>query len=116
MPEDVPVEIRDLAERRAAARRSRDWAAADALRDELLAAGWKAVDSGTMYDLERAAPPDVDEGGVMRYGILNRPPHFDVHQSGTVGNIGTQGCMFDNLIRRDPRDSGKSIVPDLAHS
>jgi hypothetical protein len=52
----------------------------------------------------------------MRYGILNRPPHFDVHQSGTVGNIGTQGCMFDNLIRRDPRDSGKSIVPDLAHS
>jgi ABC-type transport system substrate-binding protein len=52
----------------------------------------------------------------MRYGILNRPPHFDVHQSGTVGNIGTQGCMFDNLIRRDPRDSGKTIIPDLAHS
>ena len=24
--------------------------------------------------------------------------------------------MFDNLIRRDPRDNGKSIVPDLAHS
>jgi peptide/nickel transport system substrate-binding protein len=39
-----------------------------------------------------------------------------VHQSGTVGNIGTQGCMFDNLIRRDPRDSGKTIIPDLAHS
>src|SRR6266851_4806882 len=27
-----------------------------------------------------------------------------------------RGCMFDNLIRRDPRDSGKTIVPDLAHS
>ena len=64
-----------------------------------------------------AAPePNPKRGGVMRYGILNRPPHFDVHQSGTVGNIGTQGCMFDNLIRRDPRDSGKTIVPDLAHS
>ena len=25
-------------------------------------------------------------------------------------------CMFDNLIRRDPRDSGKTIIPDLAHS
>src|SRR5260370_26811999 len=24
--------------------------------------------------------------------------------------------MFDNLIRRDPRDSGKTIVPDLANS
>jgi hypothetical protein len=31
----------------------------------------------------------------MRYGILNRLSHFDVHQSGTVGNIGTQGYMFD---------------------
>ena len=24
--------------------------------------------------------------------------------------------MYDNLIRRDPRDSGKTIIPDLAHS
>ena len=24
--------------------------------------------------------------------------------------------MFDNLVRRDPRDSGKTIIPDLAHS
>jgi ABC-type transport system substrate-binding protein len=24
--------------------------------------------------------------------------------------------MYDNLLRRDPRDSGKSIIPDLAHS
>src|ERR1700724_2680632 len=63
-----------------------------------------------------ALEPNPKRGGVMRYGILNRPRHFDVHQSGTVGNIGTQGCMLDNLIRRDPRDSGKSIVPDLAHS
>jgi peptide/nickel transport system substrate-binding protein len=63
------------------------------------------------------APPEPNpkRGGMLRYGILNRPPHFDVHQSGTVGNIGTQGCMFDNLIRRDPRDSGQTIVPDLAH-
>src|ERR1044071_8735786 len=65
---------------------------------------------------QMAAPePNPKKGGVLRYGILNRPPHFDVHQSGTVGNIGTQGCMFDNLIRRDPRDSGKTIVPDLAY-
>ena len=79
-----------------------------------------AADIPYEYDgskFQMAAPePDPKRGGVLRYGILNRPPHFDVHQSGTVGNIGTQGCMFDNLIRRDPRDSGKSIVPDLAHS
>jgi ABC-type transport system substrate-binding protein len=45
-----------------------------------------------------------------------RPPHFDVHQSATANNIGSQGCMFDNLIRRDPRDGGRTIIPDLAHS
>jgi len=79
-----------------------------------------AADIPMEYDGSKfhiAAPePNPKRGGVMRYGILNRPPHFDVHQSGTVGNIGTQGCMFDNLIRRDPRDSGKTIIPDLAHS
>ena len=30
--------------------------------------------------------------------------------------MGTQGAMYDNLIRRDPRDSGQTIIPDLAHS
>src|SRR5947199_3736871 len=79
-----------------------------------------AADIPLEYDgskFQIAAPePNPKRGGVMRYGVLNRPPHFDVHQSGTVGNIGTQGCMFDNLIRRDPRDSGKTIIPDLAHS
>ena len=24
--------------------------------------------------------------------------------------------MYDNLIRRDPRDGGQTIIPDLAHS
>jgi hypothetical protein len=38
-----------------------------------------------------------------------RPPYFDIHQSGTINNL-SQGCMFDH----DPRDSGKTIIPDLA--
>jgi peptide/nickel transport system substrate-binding protein len=64
-----------------------------------------------------AAPePNPKRGGVLRYAITSRPPHFDVHQSGTINNLGAQGCMFDNLIRRDPRDSGQTIIPDLAHS
>lgn len=64
----------------------------------------------------RAPEPNPKYGGVLRYGIPSTPAHFDVHQSGTVNNMGTQGCMYDNLIRRDPRDSGQSIIPDLAHS
>src|SRR5499426_2063503 len=64
-----------------------------------------------------AAPePSPKSGGVLRMGIPNRVPHFDLHQSGTFFNLGTMACMFDNLVRRDPRDSGKTIIPDLAHS
>src|SRR5262252_8354994 len=63
-----------------------------------------------------AAPePKPKSGGVLRMGIPNRPPHFDLHQSGTFFNLGAMACMFDNLIRRDPFDRAK-IIPDLAHS
>lgn len=64
----------------------------------------------------RAPEPNAKRGGVLRFGVLSAPAHFDVHQSGTAANMCTQGCMYDNLIRRDPRDSGQTIIPDLAHS
>src|SRR5438445_8859689 len=64
----------------------------------------------------RAPEPNTKRGGVLRYGVASAPAHFDVQQSGTVSNMCTQGCMYDNLIRRDPRDSGQTIIPDLAHS
>ena len=70
---------------------------------------------GSKFQL-KAPEPNPKSGGTLRYGITMRPPHFDVHQSGTINSLGSQGCMFDNLIRRDPRDSGKTIIPDLAHS
>src|ERR1700759_788169 len=63
-----------------------------------------------------AAPdPNPKYGGVLRMGITNRVPHFDLHQSGTYNNLGSMGCLFDNLIRRDPRDGGKTIIPGLAY-
>jgi len=57
--------------------------------------------------------PAAKRGGTLRYGILSAPAHFDLHQSGTVANIGAQSPMYDCLIRRDPRD-GQTIIPDLA--
>ena len=83
---------------------------------------WPALAQGVPleYDgskFQLAAPePNPKSGGVLKYGITMRPPHFDFHQSGTINSLGSQGCMFDNLVRRDPRDSGKTIIPDLAHS
>jgi ABC-type transport system substrate-binding protein len=70
---------------------------------------------GTKFQL--AAPePNPKRGGTLRIGITMRPPHFDIHQSGTINNLGSQAVMFDNLIRHDPRDGGKTLIPDLAHS
>src|SRR5262245_31957823 len=63
----------------------------------------------------KASDPNPKYGGTLRYGILSAPAHFDVHQSGTVSNMASQGPMYDNLIRRDPRD-GQTIIPDLAHT
>ena len=58
--------------------------------------------------------PAAKRGGTLRYGVHTAPTHFDVHQSGTVANIGAQSPMYDTLLRRDPRD-GQTIIPDLAH-
>ena len=69
MPRDVaPQPVIDLAEARAAARRARDWALADRLKAVIEDAGWKVIDSGTMYDLEPAAAPDISVDGIVRYG------------------------------------------------
>jgi peptide/nickel transport system substrate-binding protein len=59
------------------------------------------------------ADPGVKRGGTLRYAVHNAPAHFDVHQSGTVANIGPQSPMYDTLLRRHPKD-GQSIIPDLA--
>jgi ABC-type transport system substrate-binding protein len=53
---------------------------------------------------------------VLRHGMPLRAPHFDIHQAGTIFILGAAACMFDNLIRRDPNDGAKTIIPDLAHS
>ena len=49
----------------------------------------------------------------FRYAVHTAPAHFDVHQSGTVANIGPQSPMYDYLAPPDPKD-GQTIIPDLA--
>lgn len=51
---EVPPAIRELAETRWTARRAKDWAKSDALRDELAAAGWIVMDGKEDYTLEPA--------------------------------------------------------------
>jgi cysteinyl-tRNA synthetase len=64
----IPDDVLSLAHARSAARAARDWPEADRLRAEIEAAGWKVVDRGTDFALEPAAPPTVEEAGIVRYG------------------------------------------------
>ncbi len=68
---------------------------------------------GSKFKL-RAPEPNAKHGGLLRYGVLNAPAHFDLHQSGTVSNMGTQGTMYDNLIRRDHPQGSGAHTPDCS--
>jgi len=70
---------------------------------------------GTVSAQDMTVRPDpaAKRGGTLRYAVHNAPAHFDVHQSGTVANIGPQSPMYDTLLRRSPKD-GQTIIPDLA--
>lgn len=78
---DVPDPIRRLADERAAARAAKDYARADALRDELAAAGWRVVDapSGGAPELEPIAPATPERLRPRDVpSVLDEPPTADV--------------------------------------
>ena len=72
--DEAPKDVIDLAEARADARRARDWITADALLAQIQEAGWRVIDAGSLYSLERVAPADVEEDGVIRYGASTSVP------------------------------------------
>lgn len=74
MPDTVPHEIRLLGDERARARRARDWATADRIKAELAEAGWRVVDAGTLYSLQRLPPQVVEVSGEPRYGASGAVP------------------------------------------
>lgn len=63
------------------------------------------------------AEPGKKHGGILRWAFSNvDPAHFDLVQSATAVNFFPQGPMYSGLVRYNPLDGGKSIIPDLAHS
>src|SRR5690606_680984 len=50
---DVPVELLQLLDQRKQAKANKDWAAADQIRDQIAAAGWKIVDAAGGARLEK---------------------------------------------------------------
>jgi cysteinyl-tRNA synthetase len=51
--ESVPVEVMEMAEKRCAARAAKDWATADAMRDQLKELGWVVEDSADGFRVKR---------------------------------------------------------------
>lgn len=51
--DEAPAEIRALADARLSARKNKDWATSDRLRDELTAAGWAVADTKDGYTLKK---------------------------------------------------------------
>lgn len=75
---EVPADILALARRRDAARAARDFAAADALRDEITGRGYRVVDGPDGTSVEesaRTAPRAVRAADVP--SVLDRPPTAD---------------------------------------
>ncbi len=64
--------------------------------------------------LLKAPEPNPKRGGVIKLGGFGDPAHFDLDQSPTLVNLWSQAPMYDNLIRFNPLDGGRSIIPDLA--
>jgi hypothetical protein len=69
-----PAEIAALVRQRVQARARRDWAAADSLKAQIEAAGWRVVDRAERTSVSRAAPPETEVEGEIRYGSAAAVP------------------------------------------
>src|SRR5438067_10106692 len=61
----------------------------------------------------RAAGPNRKRGGVLKWAGPAEVAHFDVHQGAFRFVLGQ---MYNNLVRFNPADGLKTIIPDLAES
>src|SRR5215471_17316998 len=65
--------------------------------------------------LLRAPEPNPKRGGVLKWGGLANSTLYDLHQTGTIANMGPQAPMYDLLVQVDPVHWDK-VIPDLAKS
>jgi hypothetical protein len=116
----IPDDILSLAHDRAAARGAKDWAAADRIRAEIEAAGWKIVDRGTDFALEPAEAPTIETEGIVRYGSSEAvPSRLDEAPVGvaTVVLVATDwpddlARALDGLRAHAPSGTGIVLVAD----
>src|SRR5215831_11397894 len=71
----------------------------------------EAPDAGML----KAPEANPKRGGVLRWGGLANSTLYDLHQTGTIANMGPQAPMYDLLVQVDPVHWDK-VIPDLAKS
>ena len=64
-------------------------------------------------NVARAAEPNPKRGGVLKWAGPAEVQHFDVHQG---AGRATMCHLYNNLVRFNPADGLKTIIPDLAES
>jgi len=112
----IPDEVLSAAHARSRARDARDWPEADRLRAEIEAAGWKVVDRGIDFALSPAHPPDLDEGGRVRYGSSESvPSRLDAAPVGMASIVTIATDFPEDLERalgplRDHAPDGTQVV------
>src|SRR5216683_8144051 len=63
----------------------------------------------------RAPEPNPKRGRILKWGGLANSTLYDLHQTGSIANMGPQAPMYDLLVQVDPTNWDK-IIPDLATS
>jgi cysteinyl-tRNA synthetase len=116
---DIPEEVRRLAEEREAARRARDFAAADAIRDRIRDAGFILTDTPSGPELAHApeegatAPPVVRPGDVG--SVLGEPPRFEASVHWIVQGWAEDVVRgIESFRRHHPGASLQQVVVDVA--
>lgn len=62
----------------------------------------------------KALTPNAKRGGTFKIGGWTPPQHYDLDQSTTILLLAPTSPMYEGLIRRNPFDGGRTMIPDLA--
>jgi ABC-type transport system substrate-binding protein len=87
------------------------WASATAQTAPAPPGTAEATDAGLL----KAPEASPKRGGTLRWGGLANSTLYDLHQTGTIANMGPQAPMYDLLVQIDPFNWNR-ILPDLAKS
>jgi hypothetical protein len=108
---DAPDQVRELAARRVAARRARDFAAADDLRNQIAELGWLVTDTAAGYEL---APGSVEPpSGGPKYKVLPNPAAIPAARPGP--GHGARPATIGLLVEGWPDDLRECVEALLAY-